>query len=177
MCGAHFESGQQLVTDLLFSLPSAEQLAPACERFRPFVETGDLECAAAVVSSSLLCASAAAGSEPLLARAYLARALQAILAGSMLLCYEGMWMVQVEEILDQFYRLHTPEFAYARLNWTRHNYSREAVTPSGTELSHKITRIQAALALSVLKPTSQPVKAVRPATEKGAKYSVLANLA
>jgi hypothetical protein len=37
-----------------------------------------------------------------------------------------MWMVQVEEILDQFYRLHTPEFAYARLNWTRHNYSREA---------------------------------------------------
>lgn len=177
MCGAHFESGQQLVTYLLFSLPSAEQLAPACERFRPFVETGDLECAAAVVSSSLLCASAAAGSEPLLARAYLARALQAILAGSMLLCYEGMWMVQVEEILDQFYRLHTPEFAYARLNWTRHNYSREAVTPSGTELSHKITRIQAALALSVLKPTSQPVKAVRPATEKGAKYSVLANLA
>eukprot|EP00438_Fugacium_kawagutii_P025580 Skav215576 [mRNA] locus=scaffold2748:87075:88241:- [translate_table: standard] len=128
MCGPHFESGQQLVTDLLFSLPSAEQLAPACERFRPFVESGDLECAAAVVSSSLLCASAAAAepSEPLLARAFLARALQAILAGSMLVCYEGMWMVQVEEILDQFYRLHTPEFAYARLNWTRHNYSREA---------------------------------------------------
>ena len=56
-------------------------------------------------------------------------------------------------------------------------FSLEAVTPSGTELSHKITRIQAALALSFLKPTSQPVKAVRPATEKGAKYSVLANLA
>ena len=125
MCGAHFESGQQLVTELLFSLPSAEQLTPACDRFRPFVETGDLECAAAVVSSSLLCASAAAGAEPLLARAFLARALQAILAGSMLVCYEGMWMVQVDEILDQFYRLHTPEFAYARLNWTRHNHSSE----------------------------------------------------
>jgi len=181
MCGAHFESGQQLVTDLLFSLPSAEQLAPACERFRPFVETGDLECAAAVVSSSLLCASAAAGAEPLLARAFLARALQAILAGSMLVCYEGMWMVKVEEILDQFYRLHTPEFAYARLNWTRHNYSREAVTPSAMELASKITRIQAALALSVLKPTAQPVKAVRPGAtnqKMGAvQYSVLANLA
>ena len=126
MCGAHFESGQQLVTDLLFSLPSTEQLAPACERFRPFVESGDLECAAAVVSSSLLCASAAAGADPVLARAYLARALQAILAGSMLVCYEGMWMVRVEEILDQFYRLHTPEFAYAKLNWTRHNISTEA---------------------------------------------------
>ena len=125
MCGAHFESGQQLVTELLFSLPSAEQLSPACERFRPFVESGDLECAAAVVSSSLLCASASAGSDPALARAFLARALQAILAGSMLVCYEGMWMVQVEEILDQFYRLHTPEFAYAKLNWTRHNLSTE----------------------------------------------------
>ena len=59
-----------------------------------------------------------------------------------------------------------------------HSLSLEAVSPSATELSHKITRIQAALALSALKPTSQPVKAVRPATEKGAvQYSVLANLA
>jgi len=179
MCGTHFESGQQLVTELLFSLPSTEQLTPACDRFRPFVETGDLECAAAVVSSSLLCASAAAGAEPLLARAFLARALQAILAGSMLVCYEGMWMVQVDEILDQFYRLHTPEFAYARLNWTRHNHSSEAVSPSATELSHKITRIQAALALSVLKPTStSSMKVVRPADQKMAvQTSVLANLA
>ena len=135
MCGAQFESGQQLVTDLLFSLPSAEQLAPACERFRPFVETGDLECAAAVVSSSLLCASAAAGSDPILARAFLARSLQAILAGSMLVCYEGMWNVRLDEILDQFYRLHTPEFAYARLNWTRHNFSREVGPNPSVEIS------------------------------------------
>ena len=126
MCPEQFQSAQKLITGLIFSLPAKEQLGPVCEQFRPFIEAGDLECATAVVSSSLLCASAAAGIDPVLARTFLARALQASLGGSTLLCYEQMWMISMDEIIDNFYRLHMPEFAEAKLNWTVYNSSTEA---------------------------------------------------
>jgi len=126
VCPEQFQSAQKLITGLIFSLPAKEQLGPACDRFRPFIEAGDLECATAVVSSSLLCASAASGIDPKLARTFLARALQASLGGSTLLCYEEMWLIRMDEILDNFYRSHMPEFAEATLNWTMYNSSSEA---------------------------------------------------
>ena len=126
-CTEQFQTAQKLITALLFSLKEQlSALGPACDRFRPFIEAGDLECATAVVSSSLLCASAASGVDPVLARTFLARALQASLGGSTLLCYEQMWMIRMDEILDNFYRLHLPEFAEATLNWTVYNSSSEA---------------------------------------------------
>ena len=129
MCPEQFQTAQKLITGLIFSLPKVpkEHLGPACDQFRPFIEAGDLECATAVVSSSLLCASAASGIDPQLSRTFLARALQASLGGSTVLCYEQMWMIRMDEILDNFYRLHMPEFAEATLNWTLYNSSSEAM--------------------------------------------------
>lgn len=156
VCPEQFQSAQKLITGLIFSLPAKEQLGPACDRFRPFIEAGDLECATAVVSSSLLCASAASGIDPKLARTFLARALQASLGGSTLLCYEEMWLIRMDEILDNFYRSHMPEFAEATLNWTMYNSSSEAFSRTPEQLASSIIRVRSALALfgSSAKPST-----------------------